>query len=430
MSRIADTREVIITSDSSNEHWSVAAWDPRTGSILSSYKNAGALSHRTLQVLSDSYLIGADLTKPRIHVWPLNSNTPVANLRLTTPGKVTALSCTPNGAYIVAAISEKLFLWQVCNGRLLGNLSQHYQTVSCLSFTKDGSIFASGAEDGLVFVWSLFRVLNDDRPTPLHAFSHHSLPVKDLQFGHGGARGRLCSVSLDRTCNIYDPASGLLLLTLVFDVPLTSVCMNARETDLFVGCTDGDIYRFNLHEPPRGIEHHVQIRKDGNSEGVIVFQGHKSTVVSLSISIDCRYLLSGSADGQAHVWDIASHQVLRTIDHKGPITAAFYAKHYEHFRVNDLKPALHLCNLQRISDDTGKESVIQVISRDRSSMDVLNFDSYADNGFNSEGSGDPTGRKLLGMREEIVRLKKINAAIYQYSVKSILNKVNDDLTAT
>ncbi|CAK9811595.1 WD repeat-containing protein 18 [Anthophora plagiata] len=430
MSRIVDTKEVILTSDSSNEHWSAAAWDPRTGSILSTYKNAGALSHRTLQLLSDSYIVGADLTKSRIHVWPLNNHTPVPNLRLTTPGKVTALICSPSGAYIVAAISEKLFIWQTCNGRLLANLSQHYQTVSCLTFSKDGSLFASGAEDGLVFVWSLYRVLNEDRPTSLHAFSHHSLPVKDLQFGHC-ARGRLCSVSLDRTCNIYEPASGQLLLTLVFDVPLTSVCMNTRESDLFVGCTSGDIYRFNLHEPPRGIEHHVQVRGDGDTEGVIVFHGNKSTVVSLSISIGGRYLLSGSNNGDVHVWDVASHQILRTINHKGPITGAFFAKYYENFRVNDLKPNVQLSNLQRIADDTGMESSVEVITRDCNTTDILDFASFVgNNAGDSVKSNDPTSRKLLEMREEIDKLKKVNTAIYQYSVKHVLNKLSNDLTLT
>ncbi|XP_076173886.1 WD repeat-containing protein 18 [Ptiloglossa arizonensis] len=423
MSQISNTEEVIVTSDSTGEHWSAAVWDPRTGSSLSTYKNASALTSRTLQLLSDSYIIGADITKPRIHIWPLNNPTPVPNLRLTTPGKVTALASTPNGAYIVAAISDKLFVWQVCNGRLLGNLSQHYQTVNCLSFSADGSIFASGAEDGLVFVWSLYRVLNNERTTPLHGFSHHSLPVKDLQFGH--VRGRLCSVSLDRTCNIYEPSSGILLLTLVFDVPLTAVRLNARESDLFVGCTDGSIYRFNLYEPPRGIEHHVQVRKD-SSEGT-VFQGHKSTIVSLSISIDCRYLLSGSISGEVHVWDVASQQILRTIDHKGPITAAFFAKHYENFRVTELKPRLQVSNLQRISDDTdGKQSSIEVISRDRNPVDVLNFDDYVGSNAESEVSNDPSSCKLFEMKEKIEELKKINAAIYEYSVKHILDGANND----
>ncbi|XP_033332863.2 WD repeat-containing protein 18 [Megalopta genalis] len=423
MSQIANTREVILTSDSTGEHWSAATWDPRTGSTLSTYKHAGALAQGTLQLLGDSYIIGADLTKPRIHVWPLNNPNPVSNLRLTTPGKVTALACTPNGAFMVAAISEKLFLWQVCNGKLLGHLSQHYQTVNCLSFSSDGSLFASGAEDGLVFVWSLFSVANDERSTPLHGFSHHSLPVKDLRFGHPGPRGRLCTVSLDRTCNVYEPGSGILLLTLVFDVPLTSVCLSNRDSDLFVGCTDGSVYKFNLHEPPRGIEHHVTVRDGSDSEGTVVFRGHKSTIVALSTSIDARYFLSGSTTGEVHLWDVASRQVLRTIEHKGPITAAFFAKNYENFKVADLRPNLVVANLQRISDDVdGKQSVVQVVSRDKIDPDFLRFESFVGDAVEDAAAGDSQSGKLLEMREEIERLRRINAAIYQYSVKQILGR--------
>lgn len=423
MSRIVDTKEVILTSDSTGEHWSAAVWDSRTGSTLSVYKQAGALAQGTLQLLGDSYIIGADLTKPRIHVWPLNSPNPVPNLRLTTPGKVTALSCTPNGAYMVAAISEKLFLWQVCNGRLLANLSQHYQSVNCLSFSSDGSLFASGAEDGLVFVWSLFRVLNDQRVAALHGFSHHSLPVKDLQFGHPGSRGRLCTVSLDRTCNIYDPGSGSLLLTLVFDVPLTAVRLSTRESDLFVGCTDGSVYKFDLREPPRGIERHVTVRENEDFGSTVVFRGHKSTIVALSISVDARYLISGSTSGDVLLWDVPSRQVLRTFDHKGPITAAFFAKNYENFRVANLEPKLTVANLQRISDDVdGKQSIVQVVSRDKIAPDMLRFESYVGNEGDDDGSNGFASRKLLELREEMEKLRGINAAMYRYSVKHILDK--------
>lgn len=422
MSRIKDSREVILTSDTTAEHFSAAVWDPSTGSMLSSYKGAGSLSPGSLQLLSDSYLIAADAMKPRIHVWALNNPQPAANLRLTTPGKVTALLCTPNGSYIIAAVAEKLFIWQSCNGRLLVSLNQHYQAVGCLSCSGDGSVFASGAEDGLIFIWSLYKVVNDERGTPMHGLSQHSMPVRDLCFGRG-ARGRLYSVSIDRTCNIYDPSSGTLLLTLVLDVPLNCVQPNGKDTDLFVGCTDGRIYQFNLHEPPRATEHHVQVRTDEGGEGErVVFKGHKSGIVSLSISIDCRYLLSAGVDGKAHVWDIPSRQILRTIDHSSPIGSAFFAKRYENFRVVELRPRVKLTNLQRISDEPGKESFIHVITKDRNPLDILDFQSFVQSSHGELLLGDVVSRKLAESRKEIDRLRRINTEIYQYSINCILNK--------
>ncbi|KAG5331948.1 WDR18 protein, partial [Acromyrmex charruanus] len=422
MNRVTDAKEVILTSDTTGENWSAAVWDPRNGSLLSVYKNATALGHRSLQLLSDSYVLGADATRPRIHIWPLNSQLPLPNIRLNTPGKVNALTCTPNGSYLIASVGEKLFIWQTCNGRLLVNLTRHYQTVSCLATTKDGSLFASAGEDGLVFVWSLYNALNDARCSPVHAFSNHSLPVRDLHFGHGDARARLYTISLDRTANIYELGSGALLVSLVFDASLTAVTVNVRESQLFVGCITGEIFQCNLHEPPRGVEHHVTV---SSCEESAMFQAHKSNVTALSVSVDCRTLLSGSTDGAVHVWDIASRQVLRTLKHKGPVTAAFFAKGFDNFRISVLKPRLQVQNLQRTSDDGGRESVVEVISRGRNSAEILNFESYIEGSSDSRGS-DQMSKKLDDLQKEINKLKKINTAIYQYGVTHILKKIVDD----
>lgn len=424
MHRVTDAREVILTSDTTGESWSAAVWDPRNGSMLSVYKNATALGHRSLQLLSDSYVLGADATRSRIHIWPLNNPSPLPNIRLNTPGKVNALTSTPNGSYIIASVGEKIFIWQTCNGRLLVILTKHYQTVNCLTTTKDGSLFASAGEDALVFVWSLYNALNDARCSPVHAFSNHSLPVRDLHFGHGGARARLYTVSLDRTANIYELGSGALLVSLVFDVPLTAVTVNIRESELFVGCTTGEIFQSNLHEPPRGIEHHVKASSNNVGEENAVFQAHKSNVTALSVSVDCRTLLSGSTDGAVHVWDIASRQVLRTLEHKGPVTAAFFARGFDNFRVPVLKPRLQVHNLQSTSND-GRESVVEVISRGRNPTEILNFESYVEGTSDSRGS-DEMSKKLEDLQKKIKKLKKINAALYQYGVTHILNKIIDD----
>lgn len=422
MPRVTDAKEVILTSGT-GENWNAAVWDPRNGSQLSVYKNATALGHRSLQLLSDSYVLGADATRPRLHIWPLNNPSPLPNVRLTTPGKVNALACTPNGSYIIASVGEKLFIWQTCNGRLLANLTRHYQTVTCLAITKDGSLFASAGEDGLVFVWSLYSALNDSPCSPVHAFSNHSLPIRDLQFGHGDARARLYTVSLDQTANIYELGSGALLVSFIFDAPLTAVTVNIRESELFVGCTTGDIFQCNLHEPPRGVEHHVTVKSSDQAEESAVFQAHKSNVTALSVSMDCRTLLSGSTDGAVHVWDIGSRQVLQTLDHKGPVTAAFFARGFDNFRATVLKPRLQVHNLQRTSDDGGKESVVEVVSRGRNPMEILNFEFYAEG---SSGSQESNETELKNLQTEIMKLKKINNSIYKYSVNCILNKeIND-----
>ena len=92
-------------------------------------------------------------------------------LRLFTPGPVSSLATSPSGSYLAAAVQESITIWQLgtglgfkinqgwfvsCNvffsGALLAVLSRHYQPVTVLSFTKDGSHLISGGEDGQVLL--------------------------------------------------------------------------------------------------------------------------------------------------------------------------------------------------------------------------------------------------------------------------------------
>lgn len=415
----SDATEVILTS-ANEESWNVGVWDPRNGCLLSTFKSVkSALAPRSLQLLGDSYVIGADSAKPRVYVWPLNKPSLLPDARLTTSGRVNALCCTPNGSYVIAAVSETLHVWQTCTGRPLASLSGHYQTVTCLSITKDGSLFASGGEDAHVFVWSLYSAINDKSCSPLHSFPHHSQPVRDLRFGHGGIRARLYTVSQDRVANVYELGSGNMLLSVSFDAPLTAVAVNILDSELFVGCATGDIFQCNLHEPPREIKQHEN-RSEKREE--VAFRAHKSNVTALSVTVDCGTLLSGSTDGAVHVWDIASRQVLRTLKHKGAVTAAFFAPYYENFRTATLRPRLKVANLPLDGD---KEIVLEVVSRGRDPKEILDFESYVRGEVVDARRSEETSKKLNDMRDEIERLKTINAELYRYSVKSILN-INDD----
>ncbi|XP_015185474.1 PREDICTED: WD repeat-containing protein 18 [Polistes dominula] len=421
--------ELIITSDNVAESWSAAVWDPNTGTLVSIYKHAAPIANKTLQVLSDCYLIGADAAKPLIHVWPLNSQRPISNIRLITPGKVSALTSTSDGSYIVAAINEKLYVWQICNGRLLAIITRHYQTVTCLKFTRDNSMFVSAGEDGLILVWSLFNVINNEeqRSQPIYTFSNHTLPVKDIYIGHCAPRARLCSVSLDHTANVFELKSGRLLATFVFDLPLTSVCMNIKESELFVGTTSGLIYKFNLHEPPRGIEHHVKILMNENAEDSTIYRGHESTIVSLSVSTDCRHLLSACLNGKVHLWNVDNREIVKTFSHKGQITSAFYSKHFNNFHVKDLKPSLHIHPLQRVSEvDNSKEHIINITRKGRDTSDFVNLQSFVEeesspccsssSSCSSKVDSDVIS-KLENLKEENQRLKKINAELFKHSVE-------------
>ena len=56
---------------------------------------------------------------------------------------------------MVLGIAETLFIYQTCTGKLLNIISRHYQDVTRVAFTDDGSHFVSCGADGNTFVWSM-----------------------------------------------------------------------------------------------------------------------------------------------------------------------------------------------------------------------------------------------------------------------------------
>ena len=50
---------------------------------------------------------------------------------------------------------------------------------------------------------------------------------------------------------LWDISSGQLLLSVIFDTGLSSVCLDAAESSIFAGGTDGKIFQVNLFEKVR-----------------------------------------------------------------------------------------------------------------------------------------------------------------------------------
>jgi pre-rRNA-processing protein IPI3 len=74
---MADTVEIVLTSDSSDQLWNACVWDPRAGTTLMTYKGGSASPH-TLCLLGNDYLLAAEPNKPIIRSWALNKHEQVS----------------------------------------------------------------------------------------------------------------------------------------------------------------------------------------------------------------------------------------------------------------------------------------------------------------------------------------------------------------
>lgn len=417
--------EVIVSSDSGSQLWNITVFDLHSGSSLLSYRG-GNSSARALTVLGGQYLLSAQLSKNFINVWEIQRKDQLQQ-KIVCPGIVTSLTSSPNGHFLVAAVSESIYLWEVSTGKLLCVLSRHYQDVTCLKFTDDSSHFVSGGKDNLALVWNLSSIIQLDlnqAPEPRHVLSRHSLPITDLHCGLMGAQARVATSSLDQTVKVWELSSGELLLSVLFDVEIMCVTFDPCEYFLFCGGSDGNIFQVSLCSQSLSRDKSFQSDSDGNQ----VFKGHRNLVTCLSVSMDGTLLLSGSHDESVRLWDIQSKQSIRCLTHKGPVTNAVIMPAPANMFLPDSRPAIplprfsrHLLATEGDGGESGdvcvriglytqkeQETYLQKAEKLNSLMNAVTDKSVF-------GDGENTKVRVAELEEEVQTLKKINKDLYDFS---------------
>lgn len=389
----------------------------------------GAVGKHSLNLIKSHFIVTANNVKPLVSIWPVNSSDTIQNIKFVLPSRANSLCVSPDGCYIVAGIQENVYIWQIATGRMMAMLTKHYQPINRIKFVDDGSHFVTAGQDGQVIVWSLSDSIGDpykmEANTPLYSFSDHALPVSDIWIGRGGMRALMSSVSLDRTCKIYDLASGTMLLSLVFQEILTAVALDHVEIGLFVGTSTGNIYHHRLQSPPRTKEYHITDEDKVDNK----FAGHTKSITCLSVSLDDQILMSGSEDCNVITWNIQSRSLLKTLPHKGSITNAIFILTPKVMFDREAKLELVTKNFQRMMDNSearDQETIDVMITH--SLYEQLNGTSNSMNGLNfnrsyvtsvSNGTSDGEVEKL---KAEIERLKKINKELFEFSAKNVLDK--------
>jgi pre-rRNA-processing protein IPI3 len=223
---------------------------------------------------------------------------------------------------------------------------------------------------------------------------------------------------MDRTCKLYDLASGTLLLSLVFDCLLSAVTMGVTEMEVFVGGSDSNIYQFGLHSPPRMQEYHLT-----KEEKAKKFSGHTKAVTCLSSSIDGITLLSGSLDMEVMLWHIPSRQCVRVIHHKGPVTNAFFTVAPKCIFSEEMKPTLVLHSFHK-GLDLNEGTVAVSVKTTHSDWHTIDDDHLYDKKSDHVSVTSSTS-ETSGLQEQINSLKKINSDLYEFAVQKLLQPFSD-----
>ncbi|KAG6041416.1 hypothetical protein E4U41_004514 [Claviceps citrina] len=237
----------------------------------------------------------------------------------TLVGHMAGVSClawTPDSNILASGSDDKAIrLWDRVTGRPktttrkksgaagqdMAALRGHHNYIHCLAFSPKGNILASGSYDEAVFLWDV-RAGRLMRSLPAH-----SDPVAGIDFCRDGTL--VVSCSTDGLIRVWDTSTGQCLRTLVHeDNPaVTNVCFSPNGRFVLASNLDNCI---RLWDYVAGT-----VKK--------TYQGHRNEKFAIGGCFGVLdgepFVASASEDGDIVLWDVRNKEVLQrvTTGHRG-----------------------------------------------------------------------------------------------------------------
>ncbi|RYP07258.1 hypothetical protein DL765_009210 [Monosporascus sp. GIB2] len=204
----------------------------------------------------------------------------VCCVRFSADGKYVATGCNRSAQIYDVTSGEKVCVLQDENVDVTGDLY-----IRSVCFSPDGKYLATGAEDRLIRVWDI------QTRTIRNTFAGHEQDIYSLDFARDGRT--IASGSGDRTVRLWDIESGQPLMTLSIEDGVTTVAISPDTKYVAAGSLDKSVRVWDIHQG------YLLERLEGPD-------GHKDSVYSVAFSPNGKDLVSGSLDKTIKMWELAS----------------------------------------------------------------------------------------------------------------------------
>ncbi|XP_044717565.1 WD domain, g-beta repeat domain-containing protein [Hirsutella rhossiliensis] len=201
---------------------------------------------------------------------------------------------SPDGRYLATGAEDKLIrVWDIQSRTIRNHFAGHEQDIYSLDFARDGRTIASGSGDRTVRLWDIEQGTNTLTLTIEDGVTTVAMSP-DTQYVAAG--------SLDKSVRVWDIHTGFLVERLEgpdgHKDSVYSVAFSPNGKDLVSGSLDRTIKMWELSSPRGG----------GNAgpkggKCVKTFEGHRDFVLSVALTPDANWVLSGSKDRGVQFWD-------------------------------------------------------------------------------------------------------------------------------
>ncbi|KAJ7659332.1 chromatin associated protein [Mycena polygramma] len=240
---------------------------------------------------------------------------------------------SPDGRYLATgAEDERIRVWDIESRTIRVLFEGHHQDIYSLDFARDGRRLVSGSGDATVRVWDMPPSLGGagdpygDRPLVLTATPESDAPDDDAGVmavavsPDGGLIAAGCVDALVRVWSVpsssssssstkleggSDRGGGAHLVEVLrgHQNSVHSVVFTRDGSGLVSGALDNTIRVWDLSYRGKGGAGAGVGAGKGGGVPCTVFVGHKDYVLSVGISRDAQWIVSGSKDRGVHFWD-------------------------------------------------------------------------------------------------------------------------------
>ncbi len=209
-------------------------------------------------------------------------------------------------------------------------LRGHDGRVACLAVSPDGSILASGDDDGVARVWNFPGGL------PVMGLKGHVAPIRAISVHH--AQHLLASGSEDGSIRLWNWQTGQCCHTIAdADGAVSALTIDRDAQRVISGHANGRIRvwhtatgrlaaTFPGHDGAvtcvaadgrafmsGGADHTVRVWSFDHERELRIFEGHSGCVTAGALSADGTMIVSGSADCSIRVWSVPEGRVVKTL---------------------------------------------------------------------------------------------------------------------
>ncbi|KAF5366117.1 hypothetical protein D9757_010934 [Collybiopsis confluens] len=226
---------------------------------------------------------------------------------------------SPDGKYLATGAEDKqIRIWDITRRKIRNIFDGHQQEIYSLDFSADGRLIVSGSGDKTARIWDMVdgtsKVLTINDPDSLN----NDAGVTSVAISPNGQF--VAAGSLDTVVRIWDVATGMLVERLRgHRDSVYSVAFTPDGKGLVSGSLDKTLKYWDVGAL---MVNNAKGRKDTNGAGssngslavakrdgdkqsqcTMNFMGHKDYVLSVAVSHDGHWVVSGSKDRGVQFWD-------------------------------------------------------------------------------------------------------------------------------